>query len=53
MKAEIVALLEIVNKLQQKYPKRKFTLDGRLVGDIGEILIVGFVVPLGDKARVI
>ncbi|HEX9224408.1 MAG TPA: hypothetical protein VF860_13860 [Candidatus Acidoferrales bacterium] len=32
-------LLEIVNQLQQAYPKKKFTLDGRLVGDIGEVLV--------------
>lgn len=32
-------MLKIVESLQQKYPKKKFTLDGRLVGDIGEILV--------------
>jgi len=32
-------LLEIVESLQKEYPKKKFTLDGRLVGDIGEILV--------------
>jgi hypothetical protein len=32
-------MLEIVEKLQESYPKKKFTLDGRLVGDIGEILV--------------
>jgi len=32
-------LLGIVGQLQQAYPKKKFTLDGRLVGDIGEILV--------------
>jgi hypothetical protein len=32
-------LLETVAQLQQAYPKKKFTLDGRLVGDIGEILV--------------
>ena len=31
-------LLEIVDQLHGRYPKKKFTLDGRLVGDIGEIL---------------
>lgn len=32
-------LLKIVSKLQSRYPAKKFTLDGRLVGDIGEILV--------------
>lgn len=32
-------LLHIVNQLQKAYPKKKFTLDGRLVGDLGEILV--------------
>ncbi len=31
-------LLSIVAQLQQDYPKKKFTLDGRLAGDIGEII---------------
>jgi uncharacterized protein DUF6998 len=35
----VVKLLEIVDQLQQMHPKKKFTLDGRLVGDIGEILV--------------
>lgn len=28
----------IVVDLQQAYPKKRFTLDGRLVGDLGEVL---------------
>jgi hypothetical protein len=32
-------LLGIVDQLQQTHPKKKFTLDGRLIGDIGEILV--------------
>ena len=32
-------MLQIVKQLQSKYPKKRFTLDGRLVGDIGEILV--------------
>jgi hypothetical protein len=35
----VVKLLEIVDQLQKLHPKKKFTLDGRLVGDIGEILV--------------
>ncbi len=32
-------LLDIVRQLHECYPQKKFTLDGRLVGDIGEILV--------------
>jgi hypothetical protein len=32
-------MLEIVERLHKTYPKKKFTLDGRLVGDLGEILV--------------
>jgi len=32
-------MLAIVVRLRAAYPKRKFTLDGRLVGDIGEVLV--------------
>ena len=32
-------MLAIVESLQIAYPKKKFTLDGRLVGDLGEILV--------------
>jgi len=31
-------LLKIVQRLRSEYPHRRFTLDGRLVGDIGEVL---------------
>lgn len=34
----IKELLQTVGKLHKEYPKKKFTLDGRLVGDLGEIL---------------
>jgi len=34
-------LLDIVRALQKAYPKKRFTLDGRLVGDIGEVLVEG------------
>ncbi len=29
-------MLQIVKQLQSAYPKKRFTLDGRLVGDLGE-----------------
>ena len=32
-------LLQIVNQLRSTYPKKRFTLDGRLVGDLGEVLV--------------
>jgi hypothetical protein len=32
-------MLAIVEKLCAGYPHKKFTLDGRLVGDIGEVLV--------------
>lgn len=32
-------LLQIVERLRTVYPKKSFTLDGRLVGDIGEALV--------------
>lgn len=32
-------MLKIVEELQNQYDKKKFTLDGRLVGDLGEILV--------------
>ena len=34
-------MLGIIRLLQKAYPKKKFTLDGRLVGDLGEILVEG------------
>ena len=35
---EIKELLKVTGKLREKYPDKKFSLDGKLVGDIGEIL---------------
>lgn len=32
-------MLRIVESLHKKHPKKNFTLDGRLVGDLGEILV--------------
>lgn len=34
----VIELLGVVQKMHREFPKKKFTLDGRLVGDIGEIL---------------
>lgn len=42
MDKEIKEALKIIfsgiEKLKNKYPHRKFTIDGRLVGDIGEVI---------------
>ena len=34
-------LSRIVAQLQATYPKKRFTLDGRLIGDSGETLVEG------------
>lgn len=41
MKEELFVLFETIDKLKEKYSqhKKKFTLDGKLVGDIGEVLV--------------
>lgn len=36
--AAIVQLLQIVESLRKQYPHKRFTLDGRLVGDLGEVI---------------
>jgi hypothetical protein len=42
-------LLEIVRRLHRTYPRKEFTLDGRLVGDIGEIIVASaYTVTLFD-----
>lgn len=38
IKSAIIELLKIVKRLKNNYPYKEFTLDGRLVGDIGEVL---------------
>jgi hypothetical protein len=38
IKTHIKSLLNIVSQLQKIYPQKRFTLDGRLVGDLGEVL---------------
>ena len=37
----IKQLLEIVEQLHIAHPKKKFTLDGRLIGDLGETIVEG------------
>ena len=39
---EAIALLQaVVERLRSAYPQKRFTLDGRLVGDLGEVLCAG------------
>ena len=38
IKQKLAELLKIVNELQARFPDRKFTLDGHLIGSIGEVL---------------
>lgn len=38
IKKAIVQLVNIIDQLNNKYPHKTFALDGRLVGDIGEII---------------
>jgi hypothetical protein len=39
IKQKIKELIKIVAELKAKYPYKEFTLDGRLVGDLGEIIV--------------
>jgi len=51
---KIKDLLKIVNELQAEYKEfnKKFTLDGRLVGDIGEVLAMDkYKIRLFDKVE--
>lgn len=38
VRSNISKLLKIVDELEENYPGRKFTLDGHLLGSIGEVL---------------
>lgn len=38
VKAQVQKLIEIVKELEEDFPGRHFTLDGHLVGSIGEIM---------------
>ena len=54
IKEKVKQLLKIVNELRLKYPEKEngFTLDGRLVGDIGEVLALEhFEIKLHDKVQ--
>ena len=36
---KIKELYKITNELEKEYPGRKFTIDGHLVGSIGEVIV--------------
>ena len=38
IKTQVQKLIEIVNELEKDFPGRHFTLDGHLVGSIGEVM---------------
>ena len=42
IKAQVQKLIEIVHNLEEDFPGRHFTLDGHLVGSIGEVLAAYF-----------
>ena len=48
----IKKLLDVIEGLRRFYPKKKFTLDGRLVGDLGEALIeLAYDVNINEKQK--
>lgn len=53
LKVKIKELLSIVNELDSHFEgKRRFTLDGRLVGDIGEIIAeLHYDIKLDERSR--
>lgn len=40
IKIQVQKLIRIVNELEEEFPGRHFTLDGHLVGSIGEVMAV-------------
>jgi hypothetical protein len=49
IKVYVQRLVSIVAQMQKCYPEKKFTLDGRLVGDIGEVLAAElYLIELND-----
>ena len=52
IKTKIKTLMQIVSELNAQYPKKAFTLDGRLVGDIGEVIAEdNYMLELYDKVE--
>lgn len=39
---KIKELYKITNELESSYPGRKFTIDGHLVGSIGEVIVAEY-----------
>jgi hypothetical protein len=42
IKSKIKRLYKIVTELEKDFPKRKFTLDGHLVGSIGDVVVAEY-----------
>lgn len=55
IKQKLSELLRIVNELENRFPGRKFTLDGHLFGSLGEAIAVNFynidLSPTGTKTH--
>lgn len=52
IKEKVKELIAIVKELNNKYSNKEFTLDGRLVGDLGEIIVEeNYKVKLYDKVE--
>jgi len=50
IKDKVKELIQIVGELNKQYPRKAFTLDGRLVGDLGEIIVEeNYLIELYDK----
>ncbi len=53
IKKKLYELLNIVNELEERFPGRKFTLDGHLFGSLGEVIASDFynieLAPTGTK----
>ena len=52
---KIKELYKIVNELEREYPGRKFTIDGHLIGSIGEVIVAEAyglkLLPTGTKTH--
>lgn len=55
IKQKLSALLSIVDELEKRFPGRKFTLDGHLLGSLGEAIAADFynidLAPTGTKTH--
>ena len=52
VKAALALIFKGIDQLKDAFPNRAFTIDGRLVGDIGEVLAaLEYDIALHDKSR--